>query len=188
MRREPHGRFCERAAVRPHRATHLVVGFQYEADGRRFWDAMCERLQEFSLQLHPDKIRLIEFGRFAAANRKRKGLGKPETFDFLGFTHICGKDRHGRFQILRKSRRNRRWAKLKESKNELRRRMHQPIPEQGKWLRQVIKGYYAYHAVPTNLRSLSAFREHIRRLWMRTVPIANLRQVAGRRESGDNPC
>lgn len=150
-------------------ADDIVVGFQYEAEGRRFLDAMCERLQEFSLQLHPDKTRLIEFGRFAAVNRKRKGLGKPETFDFLGFTHICGKDRQGRFQIRRKSRRDRRWAKLKEIKNELRRRMHQPIPEQGKWLRQVIIGYYAYHAVPTNLRSLSAFREHVRRLWMRTL-------------------
>lgn len=150
-------------------ADDIVVGFQYEADGRRFWDAMRERLQKFSLQLHPDKTRLIEFGRFAAANRKRKGLGKPVTFDFLGFTHICGKDRQGRFQIRRKSRRDRRWAKLKEIKNELRRRMHQPIPAQGKWLRQVINGYYAYHAVPTNLRSLSAFREHVRRLWMRTL-------------------
>ena len=130
---------------------------------------MRERLQEFALQLHPDKTRLIEFGRYAAERRKRKGLGKPETFDFLGFTHICGKDRHGRFQVRRKSRRDRRWAKLKEIKEELRRRMHHPIPEQGKWLKQVLSGYYAYHAVPTNFRSLSAFRNTSARLWMRAL-------------------
>jgi group II intron reverse transcriptase/maturase len=150
-------------------ADDIVVGFQYEADGRRFRDMMRDRLQEFSLQLHPEKTRLIEFGRFAAATRKRKGLGKPETFDFLGFTHICGKDRQGRFQIRRKSRRDRKRAKLKEIKNELRRRMHHPIPEQGKWLKQVITGYYGYHAVPTNYWTLSAFRNQVRRFWMRTL-------------------
>ena len=150
-------------------ADDTVVGFEREADAKRFLDMMRERLQGFALQLHPDKTRLIEFGRYAAERRKRKGLSKPETFDFLGFTHICGKDRHGRFQIRRKSRRDRRWAKLKEIKDELRRCMHQPIPEQGKWLKQVLGGYYAYHAVPTNLRSISAFREHVRRLWMRTL-------------------
>jgi RNA-directed DNA polymerase len=150
-------------------ADDTVVGFEREADAKRFLDMMRERLQGFALQLHPDKTRLIEFGRYAAERRKRKGLSKPETFDFLGFTHICGKDRHGRFQVRRKSRRDRRWAKLKEIKEELRRCMHQPIPEQGKWLKQVLGGYYAYHAVPTNLRSISAFREHVRRLWMRTL-------------------
>ena len=150
-------------------ADDTVVGFEREADAKRFLDMMRERLQGFALQLHPDKTRLIEFGRYAAERRKRKGLSKPETFDFLGFTHICGKDRHGRFQVRRKSRRDRRWAKLKEIKEELRRCMHHPIPEQGKWLKQVLSGYYAYHAVPTNLRSLSAFREHVRRLWMRAL-------------------
>ena len=150
-------------------ADDIVVGFQYEADARRFLDMMRERLQEFALQLHPDKTRLIEFGRFAADTRKRKGLGRPETFDFLGFTHICRKNRHGRFQIHRKSRRDRRWAKLKEIKAELQRRMHHPIPEQGKWLRQVLAGYYAYHAVPTNYRSISAFREQVTSLWKRTL-------------------
>nr|WP_292332502.1 reverse transcriptase domain-containing protein [Mesorhizobium sp.] len=150
-------------------ADDIVVGFQYEADARRFWDMMRERLQEFALQLHPDKTRLIEFGRFAADTRKKKGLGRPETFDFLGFTHICRKNRHGRFQIHRKSRRDRRWAKLKEIKAELQRRMHHPIPEQGKWLRQVLAGYYAYHAVPTNYRSISAFREQVTSLWKRTL-------------------
>jgi group II intron reverse transcriptase/maturase len=150
-------------------ADDIVVGFQYEADARHFWDMMRERLQEFALQLHPDKTRLIEFGRFAAANRKKKGLGRPETFDFLGFTHICRRNRHGRFQIHRKSRRDRRWAKLKEIKGELQRRMHHPIPEQGKWLRQVLTGYYAYHAVPTNYRSISAFREQVTNPWRRTL-------------------
>src|SRR5215213_1740676 len=150
-------------------ADDIAVGFQHEADGQRFLSMMRDRLQEFALQLHPDKTRLIEFGRYAAQTRQRKGLGKPETFNFLGFTHICGKTRQGRFQILRKSRRDRRMAKLKEIKNELRRRMHWPIPEQGRWLKQVLMGYYAYHAVPTNFRSLGAFREHIIRLWAQTL-------------------
>src|ERR687890_855258 len=150
-------------------ADDIVVGFQHEADGQRFLSMMRDRLQEFALQLHPDKTRLIEFGRYAVQPRHRKGLGKPETFNFLGFTHICGKTRQGRFQILRKSRRDRRMAKLKEIKNELRRRMHWPIPEQGRWLKQVLTGYYAYHAVPTNYRSLGAFRDHIIRLWAQTL-------------------
>jgi group II intron reverse transcriptase/maturase len=150
-------------------ADDIVVGFEHEADARRFWDMMRQRLQEFALQLHPEKTRLIEFGRYAAQARRRKGLGKPETFNFLGFTHICSKTRHGRFQILRKSRRDRRMAKLTEVKNELRRRMHWPIPEQGRWLKQVLTGYYAYHAVPTNFRSLGAFRDRIIRLWAQTL-------------------
>ena len=131
-------------------ADDIVVGFQHEADARRFWDAMRERLQEFSLSLHPDKTRLIEFGRFAADKRAQRGLGKPETFSFLGFTFICGKSLKGKFLILRKSRSDRVRAKLREIKDELRKRMHQPIPEQGKWLRQVVGGFFAYHAVPTN--------------------------------------
>lgn len=146
-----------------------MVGFEHEADGPRFLNMMRERLQEFTLQLHPDKTRLIEFGRFATANRLKKGLGKPETFDFLGFTHICGRTQKGGFQILRKSRRDRRSAKLKEIKAELRRRMHMSIPEQGKWLKQVLTGYYAYHAVPTNFRSLDIFRHLVIRQWMRTL-------------------
>lgn len=150
-------------------ADDIVVGFEHEADARRFWDMMRQRLQEFALQLHPEKTRLIEFGRYAAQARRRKGLGKPETFNFLGFTHICSKTRHGRFQILRKSRRDRRMAKLTEVKNELRRRMHWPIPEQGRWLKQVLTGYYAYHAVPTNFRSLGAFRDRIIRLCAQTL-------------------
>src|SRR6266851_2668599 len=150
-------------------ADDIVVGFEHEADGRRFLDMMRERLAEFALTLHPEKTRLIAFGRLAAAQRAKLGLGKPETFDFLGFTHICGRTRQSRFQIRRKSRRDRRCAKLREIKDELRQRMQQPIPEQGKWLKLVITGYYAYHAVPTNSRSLRAFRDHVVRLWRRTL-------------------
>jgi len=150
-------------------ADDIVVGFEYETDARRFWDEMEKRLQEFALSLHPDKTRLIEFGRHAVDRRARKGLGKPETFNFLGFTFICGRTRKGKFQVKRKSRCDRMQTKLKEIKEELRRRMHQPIPEQGKWLRQVVRGYFAYHAVPTNLSALGAFRHHVARLWLRTL-------------------
>src|ERR1700688_2538196 len=121
-------------------ADDLVVGFEHEADARRFLDAMRERMGKFSLSLHPEKTRLIEFGRHAAENRKRRGLGKPETFSFLGFIFISGKSRRGKFQIKRKSRPDRMRAKLQAIKQELRRRMHQPIPVQGKWLGQVVKG------------------------------------------------
>jgi hypothetical protein len=150
-------------------ADDLVVGFEHESDARRFWDAMRERLQEFSLSLHPDKTRLIEFGRHAATKRKQRGLGKPETFNFLGFTLICGKSRRGSFLIHRKTRHDRMKSKLKEVKGELRRRMHRPIPEQGKWLKQVITGFLAYHAVPTNFRALLRFRAYIKALWLRSL-------------------
>ena len=169
MRREPHVRFCERPAVKSRRPTHLIVGFEHEGDAHRFLEAMRERLQEFALALHPEKTRLIEFGRHAAENRKRRGLGKPETFSFLGFTFICGKTRRGKFQVQRKSRRDRMRAKLQEIKQALRRRMHQPIPQQGHWLRQVITGYFNYHAVPTNGRTLATFRFYAIDLWRRTL-------------------
>jgi RNA-directed DNA polymerase len=150
-------------------ADDIVVGFEHEADARRFWDDCAKRFEEFALSLHPDKTRLIEFGRHAAGNRTRRGLGKPETFNFLGLTHICGQSRRGKFLLKRKSRRDRQRGKLKEIKEELRRRMHQPIPEQGKWLGQVVRGYFAYHAVPTNGPALSAFRYHVTELWRRTL-------------------
>ena len=150
-------------------ADDLVVGFEYEADARRFWDAMRVRFEEFALSLHPDKTRLIEFGRYAAERRARRGLGKPETFNFLGFTHVCGRSRRGTFQILRHTRRDRMRARLREIKEELRRRMHQPIRVQGKWLGQVVRGYFAYHAVPTNERKISAFRHYVTKLWLRTL-------------------
>ncbi len=150
-------------------ADDIVIGFQHEADARRFWDAMRERLREFSLSLHPDKTRLIEFGRFAAQNREKRGLGKPETFKFLGFVLICGKSRRGDFQIRRKSRRDRMRAKLREIKEGLRQRRHVPIPETGKWLAQVVAGYFAYHAVPTNSPAIGAFRYHVTVLWHRQL-------------------
>jgi RNA-directed DNA polymerase len=150
-------------------ADDVVVGFQHEADARRFWDAMRSRLAEFALSLHPEKTRLIEFGRFAAVTRAQRGLGKPETFNFLGFTLISGKSRSGKFLLKRKTRRDRMRAKLREVKEELRRRMHQPIPEQGRWLRQVVTGFLAYHAVPTNSPALSAFRYYVVDLWRRSL-------------------
>ena len=150
-------------------ADDFIVGFEHESDARRFWNAMRERLQEFALSLHPEKTRLIEFGRFAAKDRKVRGLGKPETFNFLGFTFICGKTRRGRFLVMRKTRRDRMRAKLKEIKNGLRRRMHQPIPQQGKWLRQVVTGYFNYHAVPTNSRAIATFHFFVTNLWHRTL-------------------
>ena len=150
-------------------ADDLVLGFQHESDARRFLDAMRVRFEEFALSLHPDKTRLIEFGRHAAANRTKRGLGKPETFNFLGFTFICGRSRRGNFLLKRKSRRDRIRAKLKEIKEELRRRMHRPIPEQGNWLAQVIGGFFAYHAVPTNFMSLGKFRYRVVQLWLRAL-------------------
>jgi group II intron reverse transcriptase/maturase len=150
-------------------ADDTVIGFELEADARRFLDMMRTRLEEFALSLHPEKTRLIEFGRHAAADREQRGLGKPETFNFLGFTFICSKSRKGRFQIIRKTRRDRMMAKLLELKEEMRRRMHWPISEQGEWLRRVVGGFYNYHAVPTNSRALSAFRYHVAVFWERTL-------------------
>jgi hypothetical protein len=150
-------------------ADDFIVGFEHESDARRFLDELRKRLEEFALSLHPEKTRRIEFGRYAEANRKRRGLGKPETFNFLGFTFICGKSRRGSFLIKRKSRRDRMRAKLKEIKQVLRRCMHQPIPQQGRWLRQVVSGYFNYHAVPTNCRALTAFREAVTKAWLRAL-------------------
>ena len=150
-------------------ADDFIIGFQHESDARRFLDAMRERLERFALSLHPEKTRLLEFGRFAAERRKRRGLGKPETFNFLGFTFICGKTRAGKFQIKRKTRADRMRAKLKMIKEEMWRRMHQPIPVQGKWLWHVVSGYFNYHAVPTNARALHVFRHHVTDLWRRTL-------------------
>ncbi|WP_352812538.1 reverse transcriptase domain-containing protein [Mesorhizobium sp. M0293] len=150
-------------------ADDVVVGFEREDDARCFLAAMRARLEEFELTLHPDKTRLIEFGRHAAAERKQRGLAKPETFAFLGFTLICGKSRRGRFQLQRKTCGDRMRAKLREIKGGLWRRMHWPIPEQGKWLRQVVTGHFAYYAVPTNGRALAAYRYHVVNLWRRTL-------------------
>jgi RNA-directed DNA polymerase len=150
-------------------ADDFIVGFQHESDARRFLDEMRERLGKFALTLHPEKTRIIEFGRFAAERRQRRGLGRPETFNFLGFTFICGKTRAGKFQIRRKTRRDRMRAKLKMIKEEMWQRMHQPIPDQGKWLWYVVRGYFNFHAVPTNASALHAFRHHVTNLWRRTL-------------------
>jgi RNA-directed DNA polymerase len=150
-------------------ADDIVVGFEHKADAERFWTDMKERMARFALTLHPDKTRLIEFGRFAASNRKRRGAGKPETFDFLGFTHICGRTRRGGFLLRRQSRRDRMRVKLREIKEELRRHRHASIPEQGGWLKRVIVGWYNYHAVPTNIAALSSLHHHVGNLWRRAL-------------------
>ena len=150
-------------------ADDLVAGFEHEGDARRFIEAMRERFEAFALTLHPDKTRLIEFGRHTADRRAQRGLDRPETFNFLGFTYICGRSRRGRFQLQRKTRRDRMRATLQEIKVELRRRMHQPIPQQGSWLRQVVTGHFGYFAVPTNARALSAFRHYVADLWRRSL-------------------
>jgi group II intron reverse transcriptase/maturase len=158
-------------------ADDSVLGFQHHDEAERFLEDLRARLEGFRLTLHPQKTRLIEFGRHAAAERQRRGLGKPDTFNFLGFTLMCGTSRRGHFMLLRHTRRDRLRNKLRELKDELRRRMHESIPEQGKWLEQVVRGYFEYHAVPTNFRALVSFRENIRELWQRVL---NRRSQKGR--------
>ena len=150
-------------------ADDMVVVFEHQADAERSWEDMRARLADFALTLHAGKTRLIEFGRHAAKNRRARGLGKPETFNFLGFTHISGQSRRGEFQLKRKSRSDRVRAKLQVVKEELRRRMHQTIDEQGAWLRRVVMGFNAYHAVPTNSAALGDFRFNVTNLWRRTL-------------------
>ena len=150
-------------------ADDFVVGFQHRTDAERFLAELGDRLHKFALELHADKTRLIEFGRYAAERRDRRGEGKPDTFDFLGFTHICGKTRQGRFAVLRQTMRKRMQAKLKAIKEGLRRRMHLPIREVGKWLQAVVGGYLRYHAVPRNYPALKTFRNAVIRLWHRTL-------------------
>jgi len=150
-------------------ADDFIVGFEYEQDARRFLDVLRLRLAKFGLELHPGKTRLIEFGRYAAVNRAARGKGKPETFDFLGFTHICGVTRNGRFQLKRITIARRRRAKLAEVKAELKRRMHQPVPEQGRWLASVVRGHMQYYAVPGNVQAVAAFRAQVTRHWLKAL-------------------
>jgi hypothetical protein len=151
-------------------ADDMVLGFQHRAEAERFLQDWRERLQKFELELHPDKTRLIEFGRFAAVGRKQRGEGKPETFNFLGFTHICGQSwKNGKCFVLRKTIRKRLLAKLKQVKIALWKRMHQSLAEVGKWLRRVVQGYFNYHAVPGNLPSLRSFRFEVRKRWLRVI-------------------
>jgi group II intron reverse transcriptase/maturase len=150
-------------------ADDIVIGLEHEAEAKRFLADMRERMKQFALDLHPEKTRLIEFGRRAVADRERRGKGKPETFAFLGFTHICGKSRRGDFQLRRKTRRDRMRAKLAAIRQQLRWHLHASIPEQGSWLKHVMTGYFAYHAVPTNAPALSAFRYRVSQIWLRSL-------------------
>ena len=151
-------------------ADDFVVGFQHQADAVRFHEELAERFAKFKLKLHPEKTRVIEFGYYAVHNRKRRGQGKPETFNFLGFTHICGKKRsNGMLTVYRRTMSKRKRAKLKEVKTELRKRMQQRVTEVGKWLRSVVEGHNRYYGVPSNLPSLYSFRFHVARSWYRSL-------------------
>ena len=162
-------RHAQGAMVVVRYADDTVVGFEHRSDAERFLAGLRERMADFGLELHPQKTRLIEFGRHAARERAARGENKPETFDFLGFTHICTRTRRGGFKLSRHTRRDRKRAKLLEIAAELRRRWHQDVAEQGRWLGSVVRGYLAYHAVPTNTRALAAFRHHVIDLWRRAL-------------------
>jgi len=150
-------------------ADDFVVGFEHRKEAEQFQTELAERLRKFNLELQAEKTRLIEFGRFAAANRVRRGAGKPETFNFLGFTHFCGTTQKGRFVVKRQTMHKRMRAKLKAVKEELRRRMHTPIPQQGQWLASVLRGHYQYYGVPFNSLALWEFRNQILCLWRRSL-------------------
>jgi RNA-directed DNA polymerase len=150
-------------------ADDLVVGFEHRADAERFLREFRERLAKFGLEVHPEKTRLIEFGRFAQVNRKQREAGKAETFTFLGFTHYCGTNSKGYFVIWRQTAAKRMRAKLQVIKQELRRKMHEPVGAVGEWLKRVVEGYYRYHAVPGNRTMLARFRDRLCRLWRQTL-------------------
>lgn len=150
-------------------ADDAILGFEHQDEAERYLRELKAHLSEYGLELNEDKTRLIRFGRFARQNRAERGEGKPEAFTFLGFQHICGKNRLGRFEVRRITDGKRRRKKLQELKQELRRRMHEPIARVGEWLRSVLRGYYQYHAVPGNLAVLSRFRHQVARLWFRTL-------------------
>jgi hypothetical protein len=159
-------------------ADDLVVGFQHRAEAERFLREFRERLAKFGLEIHPEKTRSIEFGRFARVNWKQRGAGKPETFTFLGFTHYCGTNSKGHFVVWRRTAAKRMRAKLQGIKQELRRKMHEPVSVVGEWLKRVVEGYYRYHAVPGNIVALGRFRDRLCRLW---------RQVLRRRSQRRRP-
>jgi group II intron reverse transcriptase/maturase len=160
-------------------ADDLVAGFQHRAEAERFLEEFRKRLAKFGLEVHPEKTRMIEFGRFAQANRKQRGEGKPETFTFLGFTHYCGTNSKGHFVVWRRTAAKRMRAKLQGIKQELRRKMHEPVGVVGGWLKRVVEGYYRYHAVPGNIVVLGRFRERLCRLWRQV-----LRRRSQRRKPG----
>ncbi len=150
-------------------ADDFVLGFQHEEEARRFRDALEERLRHFGLALHEDKTRLLRFGLYARERCEKRGLGKPGTFDFLGFTHVCGTSRNQRFVLLRHTSKKRMRATLHAIRRALLRRRHLPIVEQGRWLAAVVRGYFAYFAVPTNGRRISSFRYEVVRSWLRAL-------------------
>ena len=150
-------------------ADDFVLGFEHRMEAEWFLRDLAARLQEFALELHPDKTRLLEFGRFAAKNRRARGEGKPETFDFLGFTHFCGKTRKGRAVVRRKTKRKTMTAKLQALRRELMRRQHYPVPSVGRWLGKVLRGHYNYYGVPGNSRCLDVFRWALGRLWCQAL-------------------
>jgi group II intron reverse transcriptase/maturase len=147
----------------------FIVGFQHRHEAERFLADLHDRLKGFGLELHTDKTRILEFGRFARGNINQRGEGKPETFNFLGFTHICSQTRKGVFTVLRKTMRKRRQAKLREVYLELKHRMHDPVPEQGAHLRSVVGGHVRYYGVPMNGPSVSAFRKEVCQLWWKAL-------------------
>jgi len=151
-------------------ADDAVLGFQYREEAERFLEQFEERLRKFGLELHPDKTRLIEFGRYAAERRKKRGAGKPETFNFLGFTHICGTNHQtGQFTVHRRTMGKRMAAKLKDVRAKLRQRLHGAVGNTVEWLGAVVRGYFQYHAIPGNWARLRAFRNQVRRLWWRQL-------------------
>jgi group II intron reverse transcriptase/maturase len=150
-------------------ADDFIVGFEHRADAERFLTELRQRLAEFGLELHPDKTRLIEFGRHAAANRSARGAGKPQTFDFLGFTHVCARSKTGRFWLKRITVKKRMRAKLKAVKAQIKQRRHLPIPIQGAWLGSVVRGHQAYYAVPGNYDAVNEFRTQIARHWYKAL-------------------
>jgi RNA-directed DNA polymerase len=159
-------------------ADDFVVGFEHREEAERFQRELGQRLERFNLELHPEKTRLIEFGRQASENRRRRGEGRPATFDFLGLTHSCGRDRKGRFIVLRQTMRKRLRAKLAEIRQSLRQRMHEGLRQTGRWLGVVVQGHYRYYGVPRNGPALKSFRFEVIRLW---------RQVLGRRSQRGKP-
>lgn len=151
-------------------ADDAVLGFEHREEAERFLEQLRERLQKFGLELHPEKTRLIEFGRYAAERRNKRGEGKPETFNFLGFTHICGRNhKTGNFTVQRKTIGKRMAAKLKEVRAKLRQRMHDRVPGAVEWLQQVVRGYFQYHAIPGNWARLEGFRREVQRIWFWTL-------------------
>jgi RNA-directed DNA polymerase len=150
-------------------ADDFVVGFQYQSDAEWFLEELRERFRQFNLELHADKTRILELGPYAAERREGRGEGKPDTFDFLGFTHACDKTRDGRFIVLRRTMAVRMRAKLRLIKQELRKRLHEPVAKVGQWLKSVLGGYYRYFGIPRNLEALNRFRVAVFWLWKRSL-------------------